>query len=256
MLPTTAPSARPTIRCRRIVGGLAAGALLLGACSGSEGADEPEDTSTTEATTTNEDATTTTNVPEGPTSEDLEAILPTAAELGDGFTEVETPEQPSYFRLAMIDRCPDAVAVLDTPDGAVERTIVASDGVALAFELAPDQEPMDPAEEEGLVDALNDCSFAVRNDDGVLHSIEWAAGSDGIGDQAIRGAFTDSISSDAMPEPVGINTYFARVVVGDVSILVRGVDGYVDGQRVEFSSDEMAPITQEMVARVEGLTGS
>ena len=125
MLPTTAPSARPTIRCRRIVGGLAAGALLLGACSGSEGADEPEDTSTTEATTTNEDATTTTNVPEGPTSEDLEAILPTAAELGDGFTEVETPEQPSYFRLAMIDRCPGAQTVLDSPEGAVERTIVA-----------------------------------------------------------------------------------------------------------------------------------
>lgn len=223
--------------------------LVLGACGG--GSDDASDEPAT-TTTAAEETTTTEPEPVATSADDLEAILPTAEELGSGFAEIETPESPSFFRLAMADRCPDAAQTTAAPDGAVDRTFEAENGIRISFQLAGGQEPMTAEEERTLIDALNACEFGVRDEE-TLHSIQWAAGSDEIGDQAIRGAVSDSVSSDEAPEPVGFNTYFARVVVNDVSMLIRGVDGWDGTTRFDFDPDQLGPLVQEMVQRVEAL---
>jgi hypothetical protein len=252
MLANSPRSAAQRSRPSRPLAGVGLAALLvLGACGGRS--DDAGDASAATATTIAEETTTTEPEPVATSAEDLEAILPTAEDLGEGFAEIETPTSPPFFRSAMAERCPGAVAATTVPEGAVSRTLIAPNGIRVAFQLAGGQEALTAAEEAELIDALNACEFAVRDDEETLHSFVWAAGADEIGDQAVRGAVSDSISSVEMPEPVGLNTYFARVIVGDVWMLVRGVDAWDGVERIQFDPDQLAPLVQEMVQRVEDL---
>lgn len=227
---------------------LVAGLLAVTSACGSSGGDDATET-TAKATTT-----TTTEAP-ATAAADLEAILPAADEFGNGFAEAEPQEVPPYLRSAMVERCPGAARVTETPDDAVAMRYVAPDGRQISLELTPGSEPMAADEEAEFLDALNECEVAI-DVDGVTHSLVWSGGSDAIGDQAVRGALADSMSSADQPEPVGVVTYFARIVVGDVALLIRGTDGFVGNQRVEFNPDDLAAIAQEMVARTEELTAS
>lgn len=55
---------------------------------------------------------------------------------------------------------------------------------------------------------------------------------------------------DATPSTTA-PTYFARIVVDGVAILVKAVDGYDGTSRFPVDADQMAPLAQEMVARVQ-----
>lgn len=229
----------------------------VSACSsggGSDGATADDATTTTEATTTTVEETTTTTEAEdeGPTLEDLEALLPTAEEFGEGYQEVDAPEGQSAVRSANVERCPEALATTETLGDSVARTIEGPGGIVLTFELALDEDPLPDDEVAAIADAIDGCEFGISGSDGTRYSVTWAAGLDGIGDQAMRGAVSLSISSDAAPEPVGVNTYFARIVVDGVAILVKASDGYDGTSRTPVDSEQMAPLAQEMVARVEG----
>lgn len=236
--------------------GLATSCSSGGSGSGAEAEpDAPATEVATEATSTTEaePSTTTTTVAEDePTLADLEAILPTADDFGEGYEEIDPPEGIAAVRSANVERCPEALATTESLGDSVARSISGPGGIVLTFELAFDEDPLSDAEVAAIAEAIDGCEFGISGSDGMRYAVTWAAGTDGIGDQAIRGAVSQSISSDASPEPVGVNTYFARIVVDGVAIMVRAGDGYDGTSRVPVDADQMGPLAQEMVARVQG----
>jgi len=187
-----------------------------------------------------------------PSAAELEAMLPDASEMGDGFVEVPVNPTAEPLRRAMADECPDAAMVTETIDGTVGRAFEAEDGTRLTVELVAGVEPLSEAEESELLDALNGCHIVIEQG-GVTHSLRFSAGSEDLGDQGVRGALTDSMSSAEVVEPIGVNTYFVRVVVGDVAILVRGADSFDGVERQQLATSDLMELAGEVIARVEAL---
>jgi hypothetical protein len=244
---------RRSARRSTLVAVALAASTFAAACSEDGGSSAGTVTTTTTPTTSAPPPSTTLPADPGVTADDLADLLPTLDELPAGYREVDLPATSSTFDDAMAEACPGTEVVrADLPD-----TVSAdfSDGIGTTwqFELSAGAPPMPADAHEQLVSDLDGCRFVMEIDE-ETRSFHWVASEDGIGDQAVRGGLTDSRSSAAAPGPVGINTFFTRVVVGDVTILIRATDGWDGTDRNPIDTDDLVSVTQELVGRVEALS--
>lgn len=246
------PPARRAPRNRRVAALLGAAVLVLAACStGGDEAADPDGTTTTEAagasTTEAGDTTSTTGAePEPddgptddgrPTDDELEALLPSASDIGDGYREVPSDDDdddaPDEFDQALEDACPGAAEMMGDDDGdpadKVERTFEADDGrtVAVGFDRTPRNLDEDSLEE--VIELVAGCGTINAEVDGFDMAIDLSVErDDAYGD---RGAvMTAALTMDhpQLPAPIDM-TMRARVfLVGPISVMVEVMDGVDD----------------------------
>lgn len=266
----------PTNRSRALATVVAAVLLLATACSA--GGDDDAGTTTTSGdpavtttTTGDDDPVTTTEADDAPpadrlTAEDLEAILPDAAELGDGWEEApaddeDTDEGDAPEDQAIEEQCPEAAGLGgddDEDDEEVVRTFTDADGAEVEVSLSPTAEEIDPDELSTLVDALNDCgTLTVEGDDGSTTTYDFeAAIDDERGDQGLRAQIGLTLE---LPEVgvVELTLYVLSYRDGDVGVSISGFDG-LDQATVEaipIDPDVLVTVADGIDERLAELTG-
>lgn len=258
-------------RSRSLVAVAVTALLLVAGCSSSGGDDDATTTTADAATTTTpddgsttapDDETTTTEgddetPTDGPTREDLEGILPEAADVGDGWDEVASDggddAGDDEEDAALEEQCPEAAALgandeTDDAEKAV-RSFEDAAGAGVEVKLNPTAEAIDADELDQLVDAINGCGpIAVDGGDGSTTTFEFeAVVDDEYGDQGLRMQAAVSLE---LPE-VGVlelTLYFLTYRDGPVGVSISGADG------LDEDTLETVPIDPEiLVALADGI---
>lgn len=208
-------------------------AFLVTSCGSSSGSDASSDTTAKKTTTTAADKTTTTEAaPDGPTSDELEALLPQAGPLGTGWaidsSEKDTSDEGDK---AIAEQCPGAAA-LTQDDGdnedRVTRAFENTDGRQLEVSLSPSAEAVSASDLNDLIDAINSCDAITVEDaqNGTSTSFKFHAEEDtDYGDQGVRLQAVVTISSDQLDQPVELNLYGLSFRNGTVGVRVSAFDG-------------------------------
>ncbi|CAN5515333.1 hypothetical protein BH10ACT1_BH10ACT1_32570 [soil metagenome] len=246
--------------------------LTLGACSaaGSDDAsttssvDQSSTTAVDETTTTDGDTTTTEaqDPSDGPTSDDLEAILPTAADIGSGWSVDPDDDGDSTQTDDQLDeQCPDVAALEDLSDEDldVEQDFTNDDNQQVVVKLNPSARAVSDDELDEYVDAANACTGSIVDDeDGTTTKFAFdVSRTDEFGDQGIQIEGTITVSGGGLPKPVTITIYNLNYRIGSVSVEVSGQDG-IDGATyasVPFDPDLLVTLGRDLESQVSELVG-
>lgn len=252
---------------------LAVGALLVAGCStsggGSEGGgsttaggDKTTSTSGGEDTSTSgsDETTTTTEPVDGPTTGDLEGILPAATDIGSGWTEDNSPDdnQNTSFE----DECPE-VADLglgdDNESDKVERKFADRRERQLQVTLSPSAEALDDEQLTAFIDAVNGCGTITDTDDqGLTTSFDLEAQADNdYGEQGIRLQAEVTLSGGVLPEDLTLTLYALLWREGTVGVQLIALDGINDAtfETVPFDTDVLVGLADDVDAQVKDLVG-
>lgn len=247
---------------RRSVSALFAGALLLTACGSSGGSDssekDPTTTAAEKATTTtaaDEEATTTVATADGPTADELAAIIPTAADFGEGWVIDESEPGPeSAVETATAAQCPDAAALLaPAEDDEVTTAYTGPMQESARITLASGVDPLDPADVQAVVDSVNGCDAVTAEEDGVTYTVTFdASANDQYGDGGVQIAAAASITDGTTTYEV--TKYRVIYTVGSVGLTITGGDGLAeDGTVTPIDEAGLDAIATEMAKRAETL---
>jgi len=254
---------------RRIAAILAAGAMLVAGCStsggGSEGGDKTTTTGGDEPTTTSGGDETTTSTgggpDDGPTTEDLEAILPAATDIGAGWTEDNTPDDDEE-NTSFEEQCPEVADVGlgdDDDSDKVTQKFMDTEERQLEVSLSPTAEALDQDQLEAFVDAINQCgTITDTNDQGVTSSFDLEAQADrDYGEQGIRLQADVTIKSDVLPRELTLTLYSLSWREGTVGVQITAFDGIDDAtfEAVPFETDVLTGLADDVDAQVENLVG-
>ncbi len=248
------------------------GALLLAGC-GSSSSDGEKDTTTTEAaapdeTTTTadqaDDTTTTTEAgdepTDGPSADDLEALLPTAADLGDGWSDDpadESDDADTTFGDAVTEQCPAAAALID-PDKTDNPRAAFTDeaGAGLSVSLSPDAEEADV---DAVVAEITACEpVVIEDEDGTVTTLTLeAATTQDYGDQGLQLRAEASITHPDLAAPLVINNYLLLFRTGTVGVRINGTDGYAEDNvtAVPIDGDLLVAVADDLNTEVADLVG-
>ena len=247
-----------TSNLRRSVSVLVAGALLvLAGCGSSGGSDGEKATSTTaasKATTTEATSTTSAGAGTGPTAAQLEAILPTVAEIGEGWMPDDTPDTPDAAEIATETECPDAANLLAAP--ADDEVAMAYNGPGqeiVAVSLAAGVEPIDPAAAKSAVDTINACAPVTATQDGLPYKATFDASvDDSFGDGGIKLIVTTTVGEPG--NSYELVTDRLVFTVGSVGVTITGLDGSAEAGTVSrLDKSDVETLATEMAARVKAL---
>jgi len=256
---------------RVLVALLAAGTLFAGACSagGSDAATtttKAEKTSTTaDKTTTTDDGTSTTEATDpgdGPSTEDLQAILPTAADLGTGWTEEAADTSGDSDSSALDEQCPDVAKLdgdSDDSDDSDHATVSFTDAKAerVAVELDPTATSRTEQELSDYVDALNACK-ATTTDNGLTTAFSFeVTPTDAYGDQGLKIETTINVTGAALPKPVKALLYTLVYRSGTVGVQIDGQDGIDDATAAvtAFDPDQLIKLADAIDPKISDLVG-
>ena len=259
---------------RRGLGLVAVAALLATGC-GAKGASEgssvttapsgePAATTVVAGETTVPDSTTTEPDDGMVTSDDLEAILPSASDIGPGYSEVRNDRsdanEPDPIGDALTAQCPEVEELNgddEDDDDEVSAKFEDDEGRSIEVKLSPTAKERSPDELATFIEAVNGCDDITASDAKFDYSITLAAGEEpSLGDQAIRLALSITISGGDLPGPLALNTYGYIFRIGTVGGQITGSDGTDGTTRIKFDSDDLDPLVLDMEARVDDLLGN
>jgi hypothetical protein len=236
-------------------------ALLLAACGSSDGSDaESADPTTTTATaekTTTTEATdpTTPDAPDGPTADELEALLPTVDEVGEGW--VDDPDEQNAdaaIEVATEAQCPSAAGLLapaeeGEPTAAFENDL----GQTLRVTFSPDADPIDDDDLQALIDEINGCDPVTAEDGGFTFTASFeAAVNEEHGDQGVQIAAAVTIADGT--DTYEVNKYRLLFLEGTVGTTISGGDGLLDDGTVNpIDGNGLEAVATEMAKRVAAL---
>ncbi len=252
---------------RRALAGLAVAALLFAGCSSSDSDGAKADATTTTAadkttTTAGDDETTTTEADDGgdqadgPTTADLEAILPTVEEIGSGWSvDPSDPQDESALETAAEDQCPDGAAMMSAPndDAATAGFINDAEQTTVRVTLSPDADEIDTETLQALVDSINDCDAITtkQGDFDVTASLD-AALNDTYGDQGIQVAIAVNLTDGT--DSYDLKAYRLRFRDGTVGVTITGFDGLTDDGTIHpIDTSGLDATAAEMEKRIDAL---
>ncbi|QXC62804.1 hypothetical protein KSP35_08505 [Aquihabitans sp. G128] len=259
---------RPT---RLLVAVLAATTLLVGACSAG-GSDDAGDKTTTTAradktttTAADEETTTTEGTDPGgddPTTSDLEAILPTADDLGAGWT-ASTESDDGQEDTTIEDQCPEAAALIPTDDeddsDHAKAHFQTSDGREVSVELTPEAKQLGKDDLEQYATALNDCKPEITDPDtGLKTAFAFdVTPTDAYGDAALQIEATVTLSGDALPKTIELMLYSLVYRTGSVGVEISGQDGVDDATAAvkAFDPDLLIKLADDVDPKITDLVG-
>lgn len=253
-----------TRRRTRLLALVLGAGLLAGGCSSDDGGAAP---------TTTAPGPTTTTAPAGPTGDgpspaQLAAVLPTLADVGDGWVQVDddaTSEALSTDR-ALADQCPALARVLEArPTAAdgdadrVARRFVDGDGRELVVALDPTPPMLTDDALRDAVDATNRCPEVVSEDrDGVRATVRLQAAVDpDHGEQALKFQGAVAVQLPSEDEPISLNQYGLAFRTGAVAVRITATDG-IDPESLDVNRtdvDLLASLSDRLEASVDDLAG-
>lgn len=246
--------------------------LSLSACSTS-GQNTTADPAT--STTTTALTATTTSEPDGPgptieatpdpkkvTVADLEALLPTASEVG-GTYEVEGDDGDdgdAATEQAVEKACPGIYELFDdTANAAAEVSMEDADQRGFEVRLSPTPR-IDEDTVDEQIDAINRCdTITLTDENGSDLSMDLSARrTDDFGDLAVTFSADLSIDNDALRAPLTIRLAQRSFVVGPVSVNVNITDGLDEAtlENLPGDVDLLDEYSTEMETRVTDLLAS
>ena len=245
----------------------AVAALLFAGCSSSDSDGAKADATTTTAadkttTTAGDDETTTTEADDGgdqadgPTTADLEAILPTVEEIGSGWSVDPSDHQgESAVETAAEDQCPGAPAMMSAPndDAATAGFINDAEQTTVRVTLSPDADEIDTETLQALVDSINDCDAITtkQGDFDVTASLD-AALNDTYGDQGIQVAIAVNLTDGT--DSYDLKAYRLRFRDGTVGVTITGFDGLTDDGTIHpIDTSGLDATAAEMEKRIDAL---
>lgn len=272
---------------KRLLPALIAAALLLAGCGASggdaattsrSGGQEPASTTTADAGGDDggDDETTTTGEDDGGgkelTSDDLEAILPTAADIGPDYevkeddddvyesTTTTAPGEEDPTEAALREACPKAAELDLMSDEANEDEVgvefATEDDRGIEVTLDPTPVGIDDDTIDDIVEAFNDCGVVEFEDpDSGSMTMELSAERlDGVGDFGIEIRLDTALTLFGVPITIGFHGYLFDV--DGVGVSVTSSDGLDPGtfESVEGDDDLLPGLAAEMEQRVEALT--
>ena len=230
----------------------AIGALLVAGCSA--GGDDPASGTTTssasggdETTATgadqDDDGTTTTGGSgRDVTTEDLEALLPDASDVGPAYSvapeEDDDGDSDAEMEEAMEKACPEAAEFMrddDDDDGdAAIRSFETSNGQGIEVKLDPTPNPNYAEGIMGdLIRAVDACDTVEVEIDGFSVSIEISATPDDTyGDRGVRMQMLAVMSHPALLAPLELDFSSLSYLVGSVAVSIEASGG-IAGQTAE-----------------------
>lgn len=254
-----------------VIAVLAAMALFAGGCSSKGGDDAKKDDTTTTAaaaegsTTTGaeEEAPTTTEAEAGDvTSDDLEAILPTVSDLGEGWSVDTTPDDESSAGPDLEELCPEAAAVRgeeDTDDDKVKVKFAHADtSEQIEVELSPSAKAYDQDELEAYAEALNDCTPSTTDEEsGLDYSFRFEVNSlEDYGDQGLQLESHVKVSGESLPDLIEFTIYGLIFRSGAVGVEISGQDGISPTYEVsEFDPNQLITLADDLDPKVKDLVG-
>lgn len=195
------------------------------------------------------------------TIEDLESILPEAADIGAAYRAVteDDDDGPDPVQDALDEQCPDVAATQgeDDDDDDVSRTYEGPRGRQIKVTLSASSTVRTETELAAYVDAVNDCRSVVVRDSGVDYELTFEAEEvPDIGEQAVRVHLSVTVDAPELSAPVTINTYGVNFRIQDVAAQVTGTDAVNGEQRLAFDESRLDPVIADLEVRIEELTGS
>lgn len=246
---------------RRSASALFAGALLLTACGSSGGSESTKKETTTTAaekatTTTEAEETTTTEAgADGPTLDQLEGILPSAEDFGEGWVADDSEQGPDLaIETATEDQCPDAAALLAPPeDGDATAAFIGPDQETVRVTLTGGVDTLASADVQAAVDSINGCDAVTAEEDGVTYTASFeAAPNTDYGDGGIQIAASVNITDGT--DSYDVTKYRVAYTAGDVGIVVTGGDGLADdGTITPIDQAGLDAVAAEMATRAASL---
>ena len=257
-----------TSRSKRLLAVAATSAILLAGCSTSGSSDAA--TSTTKpkvsSTTELEKTTTTTEVDapaDGPSSSDLEALLPTADDLGPDWSVddsvVDSAEDDASDK-ALDEQCPDAAALTQNgsdKEDEVKANFQNDDSSAMEVSLTSSATDLSDKDLQTAVDAINDCDdVTVTDSDGVTTTFSFEADLDpDYGDQGIRLQAEVTLDGGTIPQPVSLMVYAVFFRYGSAGVSITGTDG-IDQETfetIDVDTDLLLQLADDLDQQVSDL---
>ena len=252
---------------RRVVAVIALAALPLAACS--SGGDDAASTttkadrSTTTAkassgstTTEADDATTTTadkgSSGDGPSQAELEALLPDATAIGDGWTkdkeDSSSSTDSSESDKQLEEKCPELAKVLpdDNTDSEVRASYTGPQDRTLELSLNTESTPLTKDNVTKITDALNACGKISDTDaDGYTTAMTFkAVENDAFGDVGLTMNAEVTISGKDMPKPITVSFTGHVWQRGPVQAFATGMSG------IDFTTSETKPFDAAVLAQI------
>lgn len=174
------------------------------------------------------------------TAAELEGVMPTATDLGEGWTPMDIDEaEDDADDQSFEDQCPELARLgddEDTDDGEseVEAAFEHTDGRQIEITLDPDAREITDEEVDELVEAIGACGeLTFTDDDGFETLATLTAETTGAyGDQGVRLSVAAEVSGPGLPQPVTINLDGHLYRRGNVGVEVQVADGVDDDLRV------------------------
>lgn len=256
---------------------LAVLALTLAGC-GATGGTEPgkassgTETKTTVASSTVPDTTGTTAVDgpaadDNPTIDELAELLPSAADLGEDWSEVETTfgsdSDDDDDTAALFEaQCPELAEVAvggQDEDDEVTRTFESTDDTSFEVGLQVNSQPLSDAKLDEIVDALGDCTNLTYTEDGADVTMNLTAErADELGDRGARMTIEATIESTQLPAPIEMSVHMLVFVRDSVGVMVSATPGLDPEtfEKIDFDlalvDDVAAAIDEDLDALVGG----
>ena len=230
-------------------------AFVATSCGSSGGSDASTTTAAEKASTTTEAKTTTTAADgDRPSEADLKAILPTAADIGTGWTLDEAASEDTSTSAqdkAMEAQCP-AMKDLGTNNDdktEVKHSFTNAAGEQIEVSLTSDADKTSKTELADKIEAVNSCGPVSTTEDGVKTTIEFqAAPNDTYGDFGVQMQAKVTLESEQLPQPVELNLYGLMFRIGTVGVSITGFDG------LDNSTLKVTPVdTDALVAQAEAM---
>lgn len=200
------------------------------------------------------------------TAEQLEAIMPTADDIGNGYAPKapEAEDDDVVSDAAMEEACPEATelaAQLGTDEestNVVEREFETEDGRQIQIALNPEAEELADDELSDLIAAVNDCEPVKHSDEDADTTFTFEMSEDDQwGDQGFEMTFDVRVESEQLPQPLDLELHGVGYRLGTVGVTVFATDG-VDETTfaavpadVELASELAADLEPEIEALLE-----
>lgn len=251
-LPRTTSALQPPTRTVRstLFSAVAVAALLLGGCStgGDEAAEgttttEAEQPTSTTATTSGGDdgSSTTTEASSGEVDvEDLEALMPDAADIGPDYeltADVEEEDEPSGSDAAIEEQCPGAAQFMshdDATSDAAYRLFETADDREIEVKLDPTPNPnFDEGRMDEVIDAINSCGTIEVQEAGFTMTLDIRAAAEGtFGDRGVVMSMLATMDHAELLAPLELEFSARAFVVGSVAVSLSSADG-ITGRTAE-----------------------
>lgn len=246
---------------RAAVAILVATLLVTASCSKSVSSSSdttaPGSTTATTATTAAAATSTTVAATDEIDADALEAILPTAADIGSDFREVDDDEDEDddgSFSAAIDESCPALGELVDDDEdgdeGGVGRDFEATDGRSFTVDLKPGVSESNVPDEAALrevVDAVNDCDRIEFSSDGIDFAVGLAMElDDAVGDGGVVYAMHVIAGPPEQPEAMEFSAYARMFVLDDIRVVVSAMGS------VDRSTLETIPADEDLVESISG----